>query len=112
VQHAEVQAALTRLGELEEDHRWATPLHAEVEALGQQCLEKGSLPAAEAARFRAAVAALAAMYRRHIEVEDALVLPVAARLLSQPDREAIAEEMAARRKMKGAEETAQAGRPK
>jgi hemerythrin-like domain-containing protein len=37
------------------------------------------------------------MYRRHIEVEDREVFPVAARVLPKQEQEAIAREMAARR---------------
>lgn len=43
-----VDSALARVEELESDHRWAAPLHAEVERLGQKCLSGGRLSQAEA----------------------------------------------------------------
>lgn len=99
VHHPDVQAALAQLECLEKDHRWAAPLHAEVEHLGQQYLSNGRLSQAEAESFRTAVRDLASMYRRHINVEDTFVFPVAARLLSRTDQASIGEEMAARRKV-------------
>lgn len=98
IHNPEAQSALEQLEKLEGDHRWAAPLHEGIERLGQQYLSKGSLSAGEAARFRAAVARLGTMYRRHIGVEDTVVFPVAARVLSQTDRTEIAQEMAERRK--------------
>lgn len=100
VRHPDVQSALDSLEALEHDHRWATPLHARVESLGQQYLSKGSLSGAEAEEFTRAVASLTSMYQQHIRVEDDVVLPVAARLLSQTQRVAIADEMAARRNVR------------
>jgi len=97
VQDPEVQSALDQLDRLEKDHRWADPLHAEVERLGLQYLSTGTLSPDESEAFRKAVAELSSMYRQHIIVEDGLVFPVAARLLSQADRISIAKEMAARR---------------
>jgi len=81
VHHLDIQSALTRLDSLEEEHRRAAPLHAEIERLGQQCLSRGSLSPGEAEAFRSAVATLVSMYQQHIGVEDGLVFPLAARLL-------------------------------
>ena len=100
VHHPDIESALARLDSLEEEHRWAAPLHAEIERLGQQCLSTGSLSPGEAETFRKAVATLILMYQQHISVEDGFVFPLAARLLSQPDKAAIANEMATRRKVK------------
>lgn len=99
VRHPDVQSALARLDELENDHRWAAPLHAEVEILGQRYLSKGNLSAGEAEEFREAVAKLTSMYQQHINVEDDVVFPLAAQLLSKAERAAIADEMASRRKV-------------
>lgn len=95
-----VASALAKLEELEKDHRWAAPLHAVVERVGRNWIASGSLAVAEAARFREAISALSRMYRRHIRVEDETVFPVAAKLLSEADRKAIGQEMAARRKVR------------
>lgn len=100
VHHPDVQSALARLEELERDHHWAARLHAELDGLGQRCLSKGSLSGVEAEEFQRAVASLTSMYRQHISVEDRVVFPAAARLLSQTDRATIADEMAVRRKVR------------
>jgi|SRR5579872_1064339 len=100
VHHPDVESALARLDLLEEEHHRAAPLHAEIERLGQQCLSRGSLSPGEAETFRGAVATLVSMYQQHIGVEDGLVFPLAARLLSQRDKTAIANEMATRRKVR------------
>jgi hemerythrin-like domain-containing protein len=100
VHHPDLQSPLTRLDLLEEEHRQAAPLHAEIERLGQRCLSTGGLSSEEAEAFRKAVATLVSMYQQHISVEDGLVFPLAARLLSQTDKAAIANEMATRRKVR------------
>ena len=100
IQDPQVQSALDQIEQLEKDHRRANPLHQEVERLGSRYLSMGSLSPQESESFRQAVAELSSMYRQHISVEDHLVFPVAARLLSPADRTSIAEEMASRRKVK------------
>jgi hemerythrin-like domain-containing protein len=92
-----VALLLCRLEPLEEDHRRATPLHARVEVLGQQWLKIGSLTPEEAEEFRALVAELAVTYCEHIHVEDSVVFPMAAELLSLEEKIAIGREMAGRR---------------
>jgi hemerythrin-like domain-containing protein len=96
----EVESAFSKLERLEEEHRWAAPLHAEVDRLGAQYLLTGSLSSSEVEVFRKAVASLASMYKQHIGVEDELVFPLAARLLSDADKSAIADEMESRRKVR------------
>jgi iron-sulfur cluster repair protein YtfE (RIC family) len=96
--NAEVRTALTTLDSLEQDHRRADSLHAQVDTLGKRCLENGRLSQPEAHQFRAAVAELACIYKQHIRVEDDLVFPIAARILSRSDKAIIADEMALRRK--------------
>jgi hemerythrin-like domain-containing protein len=98
VRHPDVQSALVKLEELEKDHRWGAPLHAEVERLGQQYLSRGTLPSADVEGFRKAVASLTSMYQQHISVEEDVVFPAAARLLSRTELAAITDEMASRRK--------------
>jgi hemerythrin-like domain-containing protein len=97
---SEVGPAFARLDQLEGEHRWAERLHADVERLGAQYLSVGSLPNAEVDEFRKDVASLSAMYKRHIGIEEELVFPLAARLLSNAEKAAVAEEMANRRKVK------------
>ena len=92
-----IQAALATLDALEGDHRKAEALHAQVDALGIQCLDQRHLLVTEADRFRQAVNDLASIYREHIRVEDEVVFPAAKRGLSGPQQSAIANEMASRR---------------
>lgn len=94
---AEAQTALAELERLEADHRWADPLHAQVDALGQKWLAAGKLDAKDAAAFHDAVAQLGAMYARHIEVEEKVVFPAAARCLPKDEQHRIGLEMTARR---------------
>jgi hemerythrin-like domain-containing protein len=100
IHDAEMEAALSKLGKLEQEHRWAAPLHAEVERLGAQYLSTGNLSSSEADDFRKAVASLASMYKQHISVEDELIFPLAGRMLSDAEKAAIAVEMAGRRKVR------------
>jgi hemerythrin-like domain-containing protein len=100
IQHPEVQSAFSRLEQLEEEHRWAAPLHARVAGLGAQYLATGSLFGPEVEEFRKAVANLASMYKEHIRFEDQLVFPLAVRMLSDADKSAIADEMAGRRNVR------------
>lgn len=95
----EVKSAFSTLDRLEKDHETVSPLHAEVERLAEIYLETGSLPSSDREAFQAAVAQLQQIYREHIRVEDSMVFPLAARLLSESDKSAIAQEMAGRRKV-------------
>jgi hemerythrin-like domain-containing protein len=97
--HLEVQRALADLDRLEEEHRWAAPLHMEIDRLGQQWLTKGVLGKGEAPAFQTAVRKLAAMYRTHIHFEDLALFPLASRVLSQAQAADIAREMAKRRNL-------------
>ena len=96
--HPEIEAAIQALAPLEQDHRRADSLHAEVDRLGRRCLEQGRLPAEEATQFRKAMAELLSIYREHIRIEDEVVFPVAGRMLTAAEKSAIAGEMADRRK--------------
>ena len=96
----EVESAIKRLEPLEHDHVVAGSLHAEVDELGQRYLATGSLEAPGVAAFRKAIASLVSIYKQHIDIEDSLVFPLAARLLAASDKAAIANEMAARRQVK------------
>jgi hemerythrin-like domain-containing protein len=93
----ELQACLARLDVLEEDHRWAEPLHQTVEELGKKYLQHGRLTPYDAHIFRESVHKLHAMYERHIAIEDKEVFPVVDRVLSAEMKAQIAQEMAARR---------------
>jgi len=94
-----VEAAIKRLESLEHDHLLAASLHAEMEELGQRYLEVGSLESISVDAFRKAIVSLVSIYKQHIRIEDDLVFPLAKQLLSAADKAAIADEMAARRKL-------------
>lgn len=100
IRDPEIEAAFSKLEQLEQEHRWAAPLHAEVDRLGAQYLSTGNLSSPEVDSFRKAVASLASMYKQHISFEDSVVFPLAARMLSDAEKAAIAEEMASRRKVR------------
>lgn len=96
-QNADIYPVLAKLQQLEEEHRWASPLHAEVKRLGERYIAARHLTAAGVDAFRSAVALLAMMYQQHIEIEDGTVFPMANRILSDADKAAMAAEMASRR---------------
>lgn len=97
--HPEVRSALADLVRLEEEHRWAAPLHAEFDRLGQQWLLEGRLARDQARAFQSAVDKLESMYRTHIEFEDRVLFPLAARVLSPAQSAETAQEMAKRRNL-------------
>ena len=98
IHNPEVESALSTLEALEDDHRRADALHAEVHRLGLRCLKTGYLPTREAERFRQAVSDLAFICE-HIRIEDDVVFPVAQRALSRSQKSAIANEMKLRREL-------------
>jgi len=98
MKHPELEAAIRRLDPLEQDHRRADALHADIDRLGRACLERGFLLAEESRRFREAILALIEIYKEHIRIEDEDVFPPAGRMLTAADKTAIAGEMAARRR--------------
>src|SRR5215469_9171823 len=98
MKHPELEAAIRRLDPLEQDHRRADAVHADIDRLGRACLERGFLLAEESRRFREAILALIEIYKEHIRIEDEDVFPPAGRMLTAADKTAIAGEMAARRR--------------
>src|SRR6478752_10666201 len=100
IRDSEIVAAFSIMEKLEEEHRWAAPLHDRVEHLGTRYLASGSLSDAEATQFRTSVANLASMSKQHLSVEDELIFPLAVRMLSETEKTEIANEMASRRKVR------------
>jgi hemerythrin-like domain-containing protein len=97
--YPEVHSVLGEVIRLEQEHHWAAPLHAEVDRLGRRWLLEGRLTADEVQAFQSAVDRLHSMYRKHIEFEDRVLFPLAARVLSPDQRAEVAQEMAKRRKL-------------
>ena len=93
----EVQEVLAEMDRLEDDHRRADRLHGLVDHLGNEYLQSGVLAEGELATFRKAISDLAAIYGDHIRLEDTVLFPVAAKLLSSSEKKAIGREMASRR---------------
>lgn len=96
----DIHAAIERLEPLEHDHLLAGSLHTKVEELGNRYIAAGSLESTAVEAFRKTIASLVSIYKQHIDIEDALIFPLAARLLSSTEKAAIADEMAARRHVK------------
>lgn len=84
---------------MEEEHRWAAPLHLKLDRLGQQWLSNGGLGKDEVHAIQTAVRKLAAMYRTHIHFEDSALFPLASRALSPAQAADIAREMGKRRNL-------------
>lgn len=93
----EVAAALARLDGLEADHRAAEPLHAEVDRLGRQWLNEGTLSPENTGRLIEAITHLRSMYQSHIALEDTVVFPLAGRVLDDEALHSVGREMADRR---------------
>ena len=89
--------ALEVLARLERDHDEAEQHHRTVDTLGRRWLADGSLEPVAARALRAHLAALEAIYQRHIDIEDRELFPAAARLLSTNQLTAVGREMVARR---------------
>jgi hemerythrin-like domain-containing protein len=100
VQSPETKEAFGKLDSLEEDHRWAEPLHKAADELGMTYLNQSSLSSKDAKLFRETVDRLADMYARHIQIEENDIFPIADRVLSKEQQEEIAREMATRRNFK------------
>lgn len=88
---------LASITTLEEEHVQATIYHQEVDCLGHRWLADGHLAAGDFERLLIALTALDLLYRRHIKVEETVVFPFAARVLSYAQKASIGIEMASRR---------------
>lgn len=93
----EAEAALEAVAALEADHREAELAHTEIDALGRRWLEEGVLPKGAADRLIEKIVSLRETYRRHIDVEDNRIFPLAGRLLANDVLETVGREMAGRR---------------
>ncbi len=93
----EAQAALAQIQSLECDHDRADRNHAEIDRLGREWLDAGTLAPDRAQRLSALLDDLSKLYRAHIAVEESSVFPVAARVLPADDRAEMEREMAGRR---------------
>lgn len=84
-------------GELEHDHRDAAALHAHAEDLYADWLAQGSLDAEKQDQLAAATEGLKQLYTEHIEREEKVVFPRAARTLNADAMAEMGREFKARR---------------
>ena len=85
------------LSRLEEDHQFADEWHAKVDALFTKWIADAALTPEDQKALKDATGQLAQLYAAHIEVEETVVFPLAARALSKESLAAIGEEFRARR---------------
>ncbi len=88
---------LSRLAELEAQHRSAALSHAELDSLGRRWLAENRLSEPDAARFTDLTAALDNLYPAHIAHEESEVFPFAQAVLSNNAKHALGRRMAERR---------------
>jgi hemerythrin-like domain-containing protein len=87
----------SELERLEHDHVEAAQLHAEVEVLYQSWVSAGALAERESRSLLSSTSRLRDLYQAHIQVEDNIVFPKAARVLDKDAIGAIGQEFRARR---------------
>jgi len=85
------------IGDLAHDHRDAGDLHAKVDVLYSGWIANGALTPEQRHELAAATAALRQLYERHIELEERVVFPRAAQMLSRESISAMGEEFRLRR---------------
>jgi len=90
--------ALAAMAELQTQHRTAEQLHFQLNTFVTTLPRDGSADRRELDCFSDLVAELTALYRPHIQLENTLVFPVAARVLPASEIHALGDEMRARRK--------------
>jgi len=82
---------------LEQDHAEADELHAEIESLYQFWISSGSLGESDHRRLLSSTSRLRNLYQVHIQIEDNILFPKAARILDKGAIGAIGQEFRARR---------------
>ena len=90
---------LAAVEDMESEHRAAERLHAELDGFLAVMPRDGSADASDVDRFSEIVARLCAVYRPHLQVENDLIFPFAAWVLSDQALERLAAEMYARRRV-------------
>lgn len=94
---AAASEAFERIRALQSDHETADRAHAEVALLGQRWLDRGKLDGDDARRMGELLETLSRLYKRHIDIEDREIFPIAERKLPASDIAGIGDEMARRR---------------
>jgi hemerythrin-like domain-containing protein len=91
------QTAFSTMQLLEQEHAAANVAHAEVDSWYRRWMELGPLAAPQTRKLSRTLEQLRAMYRRHIEVEDREIFPLAGKLLTDRQLAQLGKEMAGRR---------------
>jgi hemerythrin-like domain-containing protein len=91
------QATIALVEALEREHAVADVAHAEVESGYRRWIELGSLPAPQTQELSRVLQSLREMYRRHIDVEEHEIFPLAAEILSPDQLARLGNQMAERR---------------
>lgn len=91
------QAPAGTVGDLQHQHQRAENLHAEIDRLFTAWLNLRALSPGQQQQLHAATAELEQLYAGHIEVEENVVFPAAAHLLSPQDLAEIGNEFRDRR---------------
>ena len=94
---AGLREALQTLDELEAEHATASMLHRQVHTWFRTWLGSGTLAGPNELELEQALGALQELYRRHIDVEEREVFPLAGEVLSQDQLVQLGREMAERR---------------
>lgn len=88
---------LEKIGGLEHDHRDAEETHAKVDSLYSAWIAAGNLPPVQQAELAAATAKLKQLYQQHIELEENVIFPSAAKMLHADAINAMGQEFRDRR---------------
>lgn len=95
--NAHPDAPGTTMNDLEEEHQRAQGLHYVVDRLFMMWLNARGLKAEHEQQLESAMAQLEQLYASHIDVEERILFPAAAKLLSPEELTAIGEEFRRRR---------------
>ncbi|HSE39259.1 MAG TPA: hemerythrin domain-containing protein [Acidobacteriota bacterium] len=85
------------LDHLQQDHANVIESHQNMDRLGKRWISQGQLCSEDCHKLSATLGELSKIYKRHIYIEEHEIFPVASKLLSSADVEAIGREMALRR---------------
>ncbi len=92
-----VQTAMRAMQVLEQEHAAANVTHAEVEFWYRRWIELGPLAAPQTRTLARVLHELREMYRRHIDMEDHEIFPLAGKVLSREQLAQLGRQMAHRR---------------
>ncbi|MEI8196085.1 MAG: hemerythrin domain-containing protein [Phycisphaerae bacterium] len=98
-----LDSALGRLATLEEEHVVVLALHDQLDAVARAGLRTGKFTTPQRSTLRRLLEKLQDAYRRHMEIEDREVFPLASTVLGLKQMKKIDQEIAQRRRSKNAE---------